>query len=291
MTSKEILKQLHSDRLSDVVQGLNTLKEIGDLGDLQNIMLLVKHTNNTIQTKAIQTVCHIIREKLVSNFHELAPDLRKKLGALMDSLHPTIVSEISNDIFSDDENRRLRAVQTLGLLRKNPQIRTVLVKLVTDRDEKIRATAVNLLGKIIDPNDQELILSLLSDKDKRVRANTVEALESVGNKRMIPILKRFRKDLSNRIRGNVLKALYNLGVSEIESDLVEMIVGKDNFMKASALWVISQVGITSPNLEDLSGQNLLSSNEMVVVNACNALAAQKTPHALGYLKYLYTPVR
>ena len=76
-----------------------------------------------------------------------------------------------------------------------------------DRDVKVRATAINLFGKVIGPNDHQIILSLLGDEDKRVKANTIEALESLGNKRMVPVLLRLRRDPNNRIRGNVLKAL------------------------------------------------------------------------------------
>ena len=199
---------------------------------------------------------------------------------------PEIIKDISKDIYSKDENRRLRALQTLGLLKKNPQIRTLLAKLVTDRDVKIRATAVNLLGKIIGPNDQDIILSLLKDKDKRVRANTVEALESLGNKRMVPILQRFRKDPSNRIRGNVLKALYSLGTTDIDPELMKMLESDDNFMKASALWVISQVKISSQKIEDTAGYYMLTDNEMVLNNAKNALSAINTPRSSGYIKYL-----
>ena len=52
---------------------------------------------------------------------------------------------------------------------------------------------------------------------------------------------RFRKDPNNRIRGNVIKALFSLGFVDDEDDLLEMINDSSVFMKASALWVISQI--------------------------------------------------
>jgi hypothetical protein len=279
-------EKLKGDNSNEIIAALHVLKDNGSLSDLPDIMALTKHDKAIIQKTASITVCTIIREKLVSNFNDLEPDLRKKLGALMGSLNPAIVSELSKDIYSEDNERRLRAVQTLGLLKKNPQIRTLLAKLVTDRDEKIRATAVNLLGKMIGPNDQEVILSLLNDKDKRVRANTVESLESLGNKRMVPILQRFRKDPNNRIRGNVLKALYTLDTIDINPDLLDMIETQDNFMMASALWVITQTKVSSPVIEDAVGHCMLSDNEMVLDNARKALTALNSPRSKGYLYYL-----
>lgn len=286
MNLELIRNKLKSNETNEIIAALNVLKGSGSLGDLPDIIPFTKHYNTIIQKVAINALCNIIREKLVSNFNELAPPVRKKLGILMESLHPAIVQEISKDIYSDDNIRRVRGVQILGLLRKNPQIRNILAELVTDKDEKIRATAVNLLGKIVGPKDHDIILSLLRDKDKRVRANTIEALESLGNNRMIPILQRFRKDQNNRIRGNVLKALYNLGNKEIEPNLLEMLESKDNFMAASALWVITQTVITTPKIEDAAGHCMISNNEMVLNNAENALTALNTPRTSGYLRFL-----
>jgi HEAT repeat protein len=286
MDLKKIRETLKSDRMSDIVGALNILRDSGDLGDLQEIMPLTKNEKVQVRTAASAAVCAIIREKLVSRFNDLQPDLRAKLGTLLSTLNPAIVQEISQDIYSSDATRRVRAVQTLGLLKRNPQIRALCAKLVTDRDEKIRATAVNLLGKMVGSNDQEIILALLSDKDKRVRANTVEALESLNNKRMVPILQRFRKDPNNRIRGNVLKALYAIDAIDIQPDLLAMISSGDEFMQASALWVISRTGIQSTILEDAAGHCLLSENEMVLNNATNALNSMATPRSKGYLTYL-----
>lgn len=151
---------------------------------------------------------------------------------------------------------------------------------------KIRATAVNLMGKVIGPNDHDLILSLLNDKDVRVRANTVEALESLGNKRLVPILLRFRKDQNNRIRGNVIKALYTLGFTDVEQDILDMLGLPTDLMKASALWVVAQIKLATKALEDAAGFNLLVDNEMVVINARKALTALATPRATGFLRYL-----
>jgi propanediol dehydratase large subunit len=119
-----------------------------------------------------------------------------------------------------------------------------------------------------------------------VRANTIEALESMGNRRMVPILLRFRRDPSNRIRGNVLKALYHLGFTDIEQDLLDMVKSQDNLMKASALWVVSQIKSATPNVIDACGFNLLNGDEMVCRNARKAAEALDSPRAKGYLHYL-----
>jgi FOG: HEAT repeat len=277
---------LASTSAGQLVQSLEILGTEGKLTDLQPMLVFARHADQQVNKTAIMACSNLIRNNLITHFHELAPQVRQKLGTVMETLDPKIIDEISKDLYCDDDSRRVRAVQILGLLKKNPKILEILGKLVQDKDEKIRATAVNLLGKFVGPNDHDLIMSLLNDKDKRVRANTVEALDRLGNKRLVPILLRFRRDPINRIRGNVLKALYNLGYKDIEADLLDMLNNPDNFMKASGLWVIAQIKLQLQKFEDLAGLYLLSDNEMVYSNSKKALIAINTPRAKGFLSYL-----
>ena len=279
-------KGLDSTDIQQVLQSLETLGTDGKLTDLQSMLVFAKHADPMVCKTAVLACSNLIRNNLIARFHELGPSVRQKLGTVMEKLVPQVIDEIAKDLYCTDDPRRVRALQILGLLKKNPKILELLGKLVQDRDVKVRATAVSLLGKFVGPNDQELIMSLLNDKDKRVRANTVEALERLGNKRLVPILLRFRKDPINRIRGNVLKALYNLGYKDIEADVLDMLNNPDNFMKASGLWVIAQVKLQASKFEDLSGFYLLSDNEMVFINSKKALIAINTPRAKGYLSYL-----
>ena len=279
-------KMLSMPGANEIGKALELLGESGKLTDLQPMLTFKKVSSNQLVQTAIVACSNLIRNNLITHFHELTPEVRQKLGTIMESLSPQIIDEIGKDLYCLDDSRRLRAVQILGLLKKNPTTRDILAKLVQDRDEKIRATAVSLLGKLVGPNDHDTIMSLLNDKDKRVRANTVEALERLGNKRLVPILLRFRKDPVNRIRGNVLKALYTLGFTEIVDDLVYMLDHNDLLMKASALWVVSQIKLSDPKLEDRAGLNFLSDNEMVFTNAKKALLAVNSPRAQGYVKYL-----
>jgi len=279
-------QNLSTKAVGELTQALLAVGREGTLSDLQAVMAHVKHADQHVRDAAIQATTTLILSNLITHFNDLEPAMRQKLGIIMESLDPLIIDEIGKELYSEDENRRLRAVQVLGLLKKNPSVRTVLAKLVQDRDVKIRATAINLMGKFVDPRDHDVILSLVNDPDKRVRANTIEALEGLGNKRVVPILLRLRKDPNNRIRGNVLKALYNLGFTEISEDLMEMLKSHDNFMRASSLWVVSQIKLVTREIEDQAGYFLLSDDEMVFRNAEKALTALNTPRSQGYIRYL-----
>jgi HEAT repeat protein len=279
-------KNLTSTNPDTLTKSLYLIGKFGKLPDLTTVLAFSKHSSTPVRNAAVTAASDLIRGNLIAHFHELEPQVRQKLGTIMETLDPPVIDDIVKDLYCDDNDRRVRAIQILGLLKKNPKIREILAGLVQDRNEKIRATAVNLLGRIIGPEDQEIVLSLLNDKDKRVRANTVEALEAVGNKKIVPILIRFRKDPNNRIRGNVLKALFTLGFTDLEEDILGMLQNPDNFMRASGLWVVSKIKITSSKIEDLAGFYILSDNQMVYNNSCNALKNLNTPRSNGYLRYL-----
>jgi HEAT repeat protein len=279
-------KGLKSDNPAVVVYSLKSLGLNGKLTDLQALMTQISSANPKIKQSAVEATCALIKENLILHFNDLDKGIREKLTTIMQSVHPSVLDEISKDLYSDNDDRRLRAVQILGHMRKNPKIKDILAKLVQDRDVKIKATAANLMGQVIGQNDHDLLLALLNDEDKRVRANTIEALEKLNNKRLVPILLRFRKDPSNRIRGNVLKALYSLGYTGIEEDLLTMIKSASNLMKASGMWVISQIKFASQPIIDACGYQLLTNDEMVYRNARKAVEAIDNPRAKGYLRYL-----
>jgi len=275
-----------TDDIKNILSRLAHLSLHGKISDLQQVLEFLKHPSEEIKNLATTTASAIIKENLITNYRVMEKGVREKLVQLLESLHPRVIDEISHDLYSDSHERRLATIQVLGLLKKNPRIKDILATLIKDRDVKVRATAVHLLGKIIGPHDFDIILSLLNDSDKRVRANTIEGLEQVNNKRLLPVLLRFRKDPNNRIRGNILKAMYNLGFVEIEADLIGMLSNSSDLMKASALWVVAQIKYSTTKIIDAAGRAMLSENEMVTRNAQNALVAIATPRAQGYLRYL-----
>ncbi|MCU0609909.1 MAG: HEAT repeat domain-containing protein [Chitinispirillaceae bacterium] len=281
-------KAIASDNPGVVILALKTLGTAGKLTDLPTLMGFTTNAHAKIKQAAIDATCILIKENLILHFNELDKAMRDRLGNLMQTLDPSVLDEIGKDLYHENDDRRLRAVQILGHMGKNPKIKEILAKLVQDRNVKIKATAAHLMSSVMGPQDQDqgLLHSLLNDEDIRVRANTIEALEIMGHKRLVPILLNLRRDPSNRIRGNVLKALFKLGYTEIDQDLFDMIKSSSNLMKASALWVVSQTRHASKELLDLCASQLLSSDNMVHRNSRNALEAINNSHAKGYLRYL-----
>ena len=270
-----------SDNSENMTRAIVFLGKEGTVADISTLLpfAMSATANPEVKKYAVWAICFLIKENMLNKFSELTADMRQKLATIMHTLDPHVINDISADLMLEDEERRLTALQVLGLLRFHPQVKEILTRLLQDHDSKIKATAVNLLGKVLGPDDLRIVIALLNDKDKRVRANTVEAIESLGNKRLIPLLLKHRKDSNNRIRANVLKALYSLGYTNIEKDLLDMLRSNDDPPKASALWVITQVNYNkSENVGEAACACLQSLNKMV---RDNAMAAMKIMAAAG----------
>jgi len=287
MNRESALAEIKTPRsVENILLAMRFIAKTGTVSDVSTLMPHASGSNQVIKKFAIDAICSIIKESLITRFSDLNAETRKKLAAIMQTLDPKIIDEIGKDLFCSDDARRLSALQMLGILKHNPRVEEFLTKLLKDKDAKIKATAISLLGKMMGSNDQQMVISLLSDPDTRVRANTVEALESLRFQRSIPVLLRYRKEPNNRIRGNVLKALYKLGHTDIEEDLLEMLNHTEPLQRASAMWVISQIKFQSPKTEDACGVCLLSIDNVVRKNAKSALNALTTPRSKGYLRYL-----
>jgi len=294
MTREEALSEIKSfQSVENVIFAMRIIAKVGNVADISTLMPIATNSsaNPSIKKLATDAICSIIKESLLTKFNDLTPDMRQKLAKILQTLDPKIINDISRDLLSNDNERRLSALQMLGILKRNPHVKDILAKLLQDRDPKIKATAIALLGRMMGPNDQHMVLMLLGDDDKRVRANTVEALEAMGNPTMIQVLTPYRKDSNNRIRGNVLKALYNLGYKDIEEDLLEMLVSTDPLQQASALWVVTQIKYNNPKVVNAAGECLLCDNKMVHKHAEAALTAIGTPRCLGYINYLGRIIR
>jgi HEAT repeat protein len=290
MTRDEALLEIKNfNSVEKVIIAMRSIAKVGTVSDVFTLMPIAtsNSTNPSIRRLATEAICYIIKESLLTKFNELSPDMRQKLATILQTRDPKIINELNKDLLSNDNERRLSALQMLGILKRHPRVKDLLATLLQDKNPKIKATAIALLGKMMSTNDQHLILALLNHEDKRVRANTVEALEHICDPNLIPILVLYRKDPNNRVRGNVLKALYNLGYADIEEDIIEMLTAAEPLQKASALWVVTQLAYKrSSKVIDAAGACLLCDDKMVHRNAVKALKTLGTPRSLGYLNYL-----
>ncbi|MBF0430167.1 MAG: HEAT repeat domain-containing protein [Fibrobacteria bacterium] len=244
MNEKIINSYLNSPDERKKLNAVAFLEKSGNLTHLKPIMVIMKTAKDSyLKKSACICAAAIIKRNLVNNYCMMTPKMRRQLSQILQKLDPQVIDSLAEDLRHKNEDTRFNAIRVLSMMGRNPQIRTVVKGLVTDRNEMIRATAVSLLKQLTDSVDASLIAILLKDSDKRVVANTVEVIEEIAQPNLVPLLVQLKSDPINRIRGNVYKALWKLGhnIKEIHVGLKEMIEDKDNYlMRASGCWVIGE---------------------------------------------------
>jgi HEAT repeat protein len=277
---------LQNQDSKSLLKSLEMMREEGSLADLQRVINLLKSEYAEVRKAAVDTAAELILSNLIDHFAQMKSGVRESLGKLLQRLDPNIINRIGSEIYSKDEERRLRTVQVLGLLGQSKKLRELISEIVKDKDIKVRATAVHLLGKLVLGKDMTLVLALLNDQDPRVRANTIEALEDIGNPSAIGLLQRFRGDPSNRIRGNVLKALWKLGFRDIIEDLKAMMINEDPLMRATGAWVIGEIRPDNRELLDTLASCAMDSEKLVRDNVIKAQLKIGGTIVEKYLHYL-----
>ncbi|HEX8985849.1 MAG TPA: HEAT repeat domain-containing protein, partial [Bryobacteraceae bacterium] len=103
----------------------------------------------------------------------------------------------------------LRVMDLLLAIANNNRVLPLIVKLLHDPNPQLRAKAVRLVARSnMAPKIAE---RLMTERDPRVRANAVEALWGSGTPATRGLLREATRDGNNRVAGNALLGLYLLG--------------------------------------------------------------------------------
>jgi HEAT repeat protein len=135
-----------------------------------------------------------------------------------------------------------------------------------DRDERVRATSVFIIGGWQIENKEFILRDVLSDTDNRVRANAVECIAGLKNQveLMDRLIEMARNDRHNRVRANaaLIVAKYHHDIaSEVADDMVK---SPEVLMRSSGAWLM---GMMKSKRFNASLLNLLRvEKEEVVLN-------------------------
>lgn len=249
-----------------------------------NLLLSLRKSNSpAVSEKAIEIIGSLLKNHLVNSYSKISDETRKSFIALLKEIDPDIAETLKNDLRTDAPGNKIGQMQLLAQLDSSDETVKIISALAWENDIKVRASAVKILGTFTDIEEFSKIIRFLYDNDPRVVANTIETLEAIGNQNVLEVLMRFRKHAHNRVRANALKALWNLGHREIYDDTEEMLLSENENMRASATWLIGQIGSSSEKLVNMLEHVINDESPLVksnVVRSCNILG---TPRALELL--------
>lgn len=255
---------------------LETFEQLKNSAQLVNLSYLLErikdYEGSELGNSASEASAHIILKNLENQYKEIPHPERQFLAKLMYTLHPGILSEISKNINHDDSDVRFNFLQIVCLLTPRPLVKPILLEMIEDTNDMVRATAVANLRHYLDINSISFILKVLKDHNARVVANALETLESIPSTKTLPIFIRYINHPNNRVRANALKVLWQREYPEAYEYLYRMVVNQPDFlMRASACWVMGECTLkTNAKLSGLLKDCLEDTDQLVRKNALRA---------------------
>lgn len=148
--------------------------------------------------------------------------------------------------------------------------------------DRIRATIITLLGEVKNPTLRGVFVKALSDRNARVRANAVEALSEIcEGKELLKVLVHCLNDRNNRVRANALRGLIQLGVKQAEPLVHEMAHHHNPRYRSSAAWILGEVGHAIPQGRTWLDQLTRDDNHNVTYRAELAFQAMEEAQGRG----------
>lgn len=142
---------------------------------------------------------------------------------------------------------------------------------LTGQDERIRAAAVALVGKLENPSAIRVVLSRVRDRSPRVRANALEAIGArFAGVEAARVMARFVADPHHRVRSVAIKFLLLYGVKSAEDHLRVMVESTEALCRAAAAWVMREVKPTRQMAEWI--KKLLNDGSEMVAGMAQAAA-------------------
>lgn len=159
---------------------------------------------------------------------------------------PTAIEPLVTALADPNYRIRLHIVEALGEI-GDTNISIFLAQFIeNEEDENVRATIIKTIGRLGDPKMIPIIANYLNDDIERVRANTIEALENFDTKDTIPLVAPLLNDSNNRVKANAIKFLLKKGKDQLNvssgyKELEKMITSENEWMRASAAFVLGEI--------------------------------------------------
>ncbi len=214
---------------------------------VRDLMPLLKEQDPETSRLVVKTIGRISRDYLIDNFSQLSDTERRSLTHIMQRIDQDFVQSLTETLGGLDDEDRVHMTLILAELAENPTARETIEGLLTDQNERVRASAVRGFGHLPSGEiDDTTIRSLFNDPDPRVRANLIESLPIEKKGQWIERIEESTHSDVPRERANAVLALYEVGRSDAEIALMQMLRHPDSWMRTSGLWVLARVD--SPHL-------------------------------------------
>ncbi len=234
-----------TDATAELLEALTTFDDPKVLDYL--LSMVHKHRNAELKAKALELLassafkaeCEKIYEDLIRHpsWQIRAAIARGAAGLDPDTAEPFLVTLL------EDENRNVVTAALIGLREKGTSYCLEYVEkvLANSYDTHIRAAALINLSRHAPQRAAAIVEPYLKDSDARVRASAIETLGKVAesNPGIINLLLPHLKDENNRCRANAIVALHHIAPEDSLEALRSLAASSKKWYRASAVYCAS----------------------------------------------------
>ncbi len=151
----------------------------------------------------------------------------------------------------DDKLAALATLRMMVIIKKHKyplsdssreKIKQLLIKATKDKDPRIRAAAVNVLGNMEDADVIQTLIKVYEDKDPQVRVEVIRKLGSIKNVDVIPALIKATKDEDRVVRVIAAYGLGSIKNVDVIPALIESSEDIDPWVRETAVRSLGNAG-------------------------------------------------
>ncbi|HEY3838252.1 MAG TPA: HEAT repeat domain-containing protein [Bryobacteraceae bacterium] len=139
-----------------------------------------------------------------------------------------------------DSARSTRALDILDQTSRGRRLLPIVGHLPTYPDTRISAKATLFVGRRV--QSPEWTRKMIGQRDQRVRANAIESLWGLESPAAVELLEECAVDGNNRVLGNSLLGLHLAGRSEVEERVLSLANAGKYELRSTGAWVMGQIG-------------------------------------------------
>jgi HEAT repeat protein len=214
----------------------------GNQQAVRDLMPLLKEQDPEISRLVVKTIGRISRDYLIDHFSQISEIERRSLTRIMQRIDQDFVESLTDTLGGLDEEDRVHMTLILAELTEHPNARETIENLLTDQNERVRASAVRGIGHMkAEEIDDATIRGLFNDPDPRVRSNLIESLPVEKKVQWSEKIEESTHSDIPRERANAVLAMFEIGRVDAEIALMQMLRHPDSWMRTSGLWVLARV--------------------------------------------------
>lgn len=247
-----LIQNIQDDNFSISEEAVRLLGALKSQEALKCLIEALDHDDQLVRAGAAEALGEIGLEESVSaltkvvNSEKLKWDLSKvkaveALGKIGLDESVTILVQALND---KDDDVRTHAAMALGQIGSKVAIDPLVLVLQNDQSDFVVSSAAEALIKIDRESSISIFLDSLNSDNEITRHNAADALGSIGSIIAVkPLLTVLKNDQQRDVRDSAVKALGKIGSEEAILGIKEALQDKDNYVRESAAWALSELSI------------------------------------------------